>query len=539
MLKKLNCFFAFIFLMGIMNAGNVVEKNVVVDNVKKMPMTENENILAKTFLYTAWLSVPDIMSKPYSDLRNTLITQVKNRCKDSLSSLQALSDDDLAWSALMCKFLRDAGRDSVDLSNLTLDDYRNTVITLNNQNTDRSISTLQSYSNARNLNIAYQWWFEQNEFIQFKIDQLNSITASNAFFDMKDNQSTGMDVLRIVEADEASYKYLGVYHSQISSNHFVLRLAGSNDLKVWHYITNLGDRSHQGDIKKWGDGYLVANEQDPVEGSNNIRIRFFSSYANLITNNAANDMSVPHTFSSTAEGTPDIRTIVGDDPVTSHIVIGFHYYDNGVHDQNAIGILYHFTNWRAWKDVISNYNIQLMGYNGNIGGRSSFYSNGNYVLQEAQITSNDWSSWRFLFGDGAFYYTLNPVTPKGSTSFANPGIAPIGSDKFVVTAFMPTEGNQSGERGDLLYLVDFADDPASLDKPVINSTNNDVKVYSKEGLIHIANAENSQITIYDITGGVRTRVAAKSSLESFNLKGVFVISVVSEQSRKNYKVINL
>lgn len=319
----------------------------------------------------------------------------------------------------------------------------------------------------------------------------------------------------------------------------MLRLAGSNDLKVWNYITDLGDRSHQGDIKKWGNGYLVANEQDPVEGSNNMRIRFFSSYANLIANQAENDMSIPHTFSSLAEGTPDIRTIIGDDPATSHIVIGFHYYDNGVHDQNAIGILYHFSNWRAWKDVISNYNIQFMGYNGNIGGRSSFSSNGNYVLQEAQITSNDWSSWRFLLGDGAFYYTLHPITPKGSTSFANPGIAPIGSDKFVVTSFMPTEGNQSGERGDLLYVVDFADDPASLDNPVINSTNYEVKVYSKDGLIHIANAENSQITIYDMTGRVKTHVAAKSSLEYFDLKGMFVVSVINKLNRKYYKIVNL
>lgn len=534
-MKKINCLIVFLFLLGTLQASNISGKIV---EVNKMTMSEDESILAKTFLYTGWLSVPDIMSKPYTDLRNNLITQVKERCKDPLSAIQSLNDDDLSWGALMFKFLKTTGRDSLELSNMTLDDYRNTIIVLNNQNKNISISTLQSYSNAKNLNIAYQWWFEQNKSIQSKIDQLSSITSTNAIFDMKDNQSIGMDVLRIVEADESSYKYLGVYHSQVSSNHFVLRLAGSNDLRTWHYITNLGDRSHQGDIKKWGNGYLVANEQDPVEGSNNIRVRFFSSYANLIANQAANDKSIPNTFSSLAEGTPDIRTIIGSDPATSHIVIGFHYYDNGVHDQNAIGILYHFSNWRAWKDVISNYNIQLMGYNGNIGGRSSFSSNGNYVLQEAQITSNDWSSWRFLLGDGAFYYTLHPNTPKGSTSFANQGITSIGSDKFVVTSFMPTEGNQSGERGDLLYVVDFSESTSEVNNSAIGSNDNDVKVYSKGGLINIINAENSQISIYDITGALRTNVEAKSSLESFDLKGMFIVCVIGDQGHKFYKVIN-
>jgi hypothetical protein len=318
----------------------------------------------------------------------------------------------------------------------------------------------------------------------------------------------------------------------------VLHLAGSNDLKTWHYITDLGDRSHQGDIKKWGNGYLIANEQDPVAGSNNIRIRFFSSYATLITNTATNDLSIPRTFSTSAEGTPDIRTIIGDEPSTSHIVIGFHYYDNGVRDQNAIGILYHFTSWRAWEDVISNYNIQLMGYAGNIGGRSGFTSQGNYVIQEAQKISNDWSSWRLLLGDGAFYYTLNPVTPKGSTSYANPGIALIGSDKFALTSFMPTEGNQSGERGELLYTVDFTNVSTSLHEPEANSTNSEVKVYSKDGLINITNAQNLQITIYDITGILRIRTTAKSSLESFNIKGVVIVSVGNSLNHKFYKVIN-
>ena len=523
------------FFLGYLRGDCFVDKSLFTNNTLQISAFQNENIIAKTLLYTGWLSVPDIMSKSYNDLRNVLISLVSSKCNNSLASIQALSDDELAWSSLMYKFLLDGGKNATELLNMSLDDNRNTVITLNNQNAGLTISTLQSYSNAQNLNIAYQWWFSKNSSTKHKIDKLNSITTTGTSFDLKDDKSIGMDVLRIIEADETSYKYLGVYHSQVSSNHFVLHLAGSNDLKIWHYINDIGNRSHQGDIKKWGNGYLIANEQDLVAGSNNIRFRFFSSYSNLIANIASSDLSIPRTFSTFAEGTPDIRTIIGNDPSTSHIVIGFHYYDNGVRDQIAIGILNNFTSWRAWKDDISNYNIQLMGYGGNIGGRSGFTSQGDYVIQEAQKFSNDWSSWRLLLGDGAFYYTLNPVTPKGSTSFANPGIALIGPDKFALTSFMPTEGNQSGERGELLYTVDFT---TSLNVQGPNSLNSKVKVFSKDGLINIANAQNSQISFYDITGILKIQTTVISSLESFDVKGISIIRVVSEVGTSVYKVIN-
>ncbi len=428
------------------------EKNTL----QKEALVANENILAKTLLYTEWSTVPTIMSLSYNYLRNTIVSNLDNKCNDLLTTLSGMNDSDLAWGSLMYKFLLDAGtKTAPELLSMSLDDFRNTIISLNASNTAYTVGQLQGFANNKNLNIAYGWWFYQNSSTKSKIDKINNIAGSGPSFDKKDSRSVGMDVLRVVKADEV-YTYLGVYHNQVNANHFKLNLAGSNDLISWTFITEIGDRAHQGDIEKWGTGYLVANEQDPIEGSNNVQIRYYSSYANLIVNNPSNNKSISRTFSSLAEGTPDIRKVEGSGPASSHIEIGYHYYDNGVRDQQAIGILYNFSTWRTWKDEISNYNIQQMGYNGNIGGRSGFTHSGNYVLQEAQITSGDWSSWRFLFGDGAFYYTLHPTTPLGSTSFANPGIALVsGTNTFAVTSFMPTEGNKSGEIGDLLYTVQF------------------------------------------------------------------------------------
>jgi hypothetical protein len=421
----------------------------------KVPLTINENILVKTLIYTEWSSAPTIMPMTYSDLRNSFISVLKSKCKNSLSSLQETRDYDLAWGAMMYKFLLDAGEyNAGQLSAMTLDDYRNSIINLNVAKTGSPVSQFQEKNNAKNLNIAYNWWFLQNSTTKQKIDKLNNVKSSNPLFNLKDSKNFGMDVLRIVKADEA-YTYLGVYHSTSGTDHFKLYLAGSNDLKSWTNITELGDRAHQGYIKKWGNGYLVANEQDVVQGSNNIQIRYYSSYANLITNKSDFSKSINRSFSNLAEGTPDIQIVEGNDPANSHILIGFHYYDNGIRDQQAFGILRNFNDWRAWKDEVSNFNIQEMGYKGNIGARSGFTHSGKHVLQEAQITSNDWSSWRLLFGNGAFYYTLHPETPLGSISFANPGITMIEPDKFAVTSFMPSQGNNGGEKGELFYTVQF------------------------------------------------------------------------------------
>lgn len=537
-MKQINYIIALLFIVSSLHLFAEKENIASAVDVHKISASQNESILVKTLLYTSWLTPPEIMSKSYTELRDFFVSSMGTKCSDSSSFLESLNDDELAWSALMYKFLLDTRLSATDLTNMSLDDERNTLITLNNKNTDFSVSTLQSYSNARNLNIAYQWWFEQNESFMLKVDNLNSVRSSKAVFDLKDNQQSGMDVLKIVEANESAFKYLGVYHSQVSSNHFVLKLAGSNNLKTWTYIADIGDRSHQGDIKKWGDGYIVANEEDPVVGSNNIRVRFFSCYENLIINSASNDISLPQIFSTLAEGTPDIRTVIGDVPESSHIVIGFHFYDNGVHDQNAVGILKDFTNWRAWKDEVSNYNIQLMGYSGNIGGRSGFSYDGDYVLQEAQITSNDWSSWRLLLGDGAFYYTLSPETAKGSSSFANPGITSIGEDKFVVTSFLPTEGNQSGERGDLLYIVDLSEESNTSVQDGVNTADSAIKVYSKNGQIFVINALQSQVTIYDITGVIKEKRHLNSALESFNVAGVSIVSVSKNANNKFYKVMS-
>ena len=419
-------------------------------NIPKKPLIKNEDIVVKTLHYMDWMPLPELMSTSYSEKRNSLISNLERISASPTDELNLMSDNDLCWSILSYKFLFDYGFTTNELSSKTLKDVNSIIIDLNNTNTGRAKKELESKSIAVNLNIAYGWWFTKNPHTNNIINNLNSIENGNPIFALKDNRGITMDVLRIVKADE-EFMYLGVSHSMVEDGRFKLNLSGSNDLKKWIYITELGDRAHQGDIKKWGNGYLVANEQDIVQGSNNIQIRYYDSYDDLIINNSSNNKSIARSFAPTAEGTPDIQKIEGNSPSDSYILIGFHYYENIIHDQQAFGILRNFNDWKAWIDVVSNYNIQQMGFKGNIGARSSFNMDGDKILIEAQITSHDWSSWRILFGNGAFYHQLNPKTANGSKSFANPGIVQLDQNRFVVTNFMPSEGNNILETGQLLY----------------------------------------------------------------------------------------
>ena len=267
-MKYLMCI---LFVFSLCFAGCSKESD---DPLQEEVPAKNENVLAKTLLYTDWASAATVMSMSYVDMRNTLISDLDSRCEDAPSFLQQMDDVDLCWGAMMYKFFLDADIFSAQqLADMTLEEYRTSIIDLNATKTVFSVSELQKKNNIRNLSIAYSWWFYQNTSSKQKIEQLNNVAIAEPSFDMKDDKGRVMDVLRIVKADE-SYTYLGVYHSMASTNEFILYLAGSNDLKNWINITELGDRSHQGDIKKWGKGYSVANEQDPIQGSNNIRVRY-------------------------------------------------------------------------------------------------------------------------------------------------------------------------------------------------------------------------------------------------------------------------
>jgi hypothetical protein len=425
-----------------------VKKDFTDTNLKN----QNECVLVKTLMLNDWFSISEIHKGSYETFFNRLVSEIVDRTAIPKNKLLKLSDEELSSIALTYRFLLDSKIKSIGaLKLMSQQDLLQILIKINKEQIIKINSEFEFLSMDENLKIAYQWWLPLKN--APLILQINEIDVNKSHFQVKDNHGFATEVLRIVKADEVDYKYLGVYHSMISTNHFELYLAGSNDLKTWMRITNLGNRSHQGDIKKWGTGYVLVNEEDKVEGANNIRVRYYASYNKLRINAPEYSTGLTRQFSKYAEGTPDIREIKGDSPENSHLLIGFHYFNKGDVDYQAIGILKNFTNWKAWKDDISNKNIIAMGFKGNIGARSSFKSfDKTFVLQEAQLEKHDFSKWRLLIGDGAFYTQLNLKTPKGAISFANPGVTEMGEEEFVITTFLPSEGNRRQEKGQLLYI---------------------------------------------------------------------------------------
>ena len=68
------------------------------------------------------------------------------------------------------------------------------------------------------------------------------------------------------------------------------------------------------------------------------------------------------------------------------------------------------------------------------------------------LIKGDWNTWKIMLGLNGFYTQVLISSPNGSTSFANPSIIQTQDNKFAITLFIPTEGNNSSENnGGMIY----------------------------------------------------------------------------------------
>jgi len=82
------------------------------------------------------------------DHRNTLITELAARTKDTVGHYQALNDADLAGAGALLVYLRETGsRTDQQIKTMTADDMRNTVIVEVGAQTHRGRSEVQALSN--------------------------------------------------------------------------------------------------------------------------------------------------------------------------------------------------------------------------------------------------------------------------------------------------------------------------------------------------------------------------------------------------------
>ncbi|GAB4456512.1 MAG: hypothetical protein OHK0029_14610 [Armatimonadaceae bacterium] len=288
---------------------------------------------------------------------------------------------------------------------------------------------------------------------------LGNVTGALASrYGLKDNRNSTLDCLKIVMASPGDY--LGVAHA-LRNDVFELNLVHSTDLFTWTQIATLDTHASQGELHRNPDGsYLVAYEHDEPN-SNFIRLRRYANRTALEANRYAAQITLGRTLAPTAEGTPSFDRVTPEE-----ISLRFHYYRNADVDRAARGILRNWQRWQPAPDESINRAIEAFGVQGNIGSRSRFVLNGTpYYLQEGQGAKNDWASWRLYLVEGGEdqdkrkAVAIPMKTHAGSTSFANPAITVLDEPgripRLFITAFLPTQGNPEGERGELAYLLDL------------------------------------------------------------------------------------
>jgi len=419
----------------------------------------DRDLLISIILHSKWVNFSTITELSYNELNELLIKELSTRTSETSYDLNSKTGLELSTFCLLYTFLEIAAiRSESELQGMSFENLKNSLIVENAKNLELNISTLQTLTTKKLVQLGYSWYLPKTykSLINFN-DLENSPSILRSKFKLKDDLDRPMNVIKIVKTNENSlnsFLYLGIYHVTTSEDNFDLQLAGSNDLFNWSFVTEIDHNAHQGDIVKWNDGYLIAYEEDKIQGANNIALKYYENYDHLISNHYTFEKHINtsiHRFG--VEGTPDIRNFKGKNPTDGSILIGFHYYD-GIIDKLAMGVLQSGNKWTTWKDSLSETNIRDMNFKGNIGSRKGFkYRGESLTLQEARFVENDWSTWKIMLGLNGYYTEVLISTSKKSKSFANPSIIEIGNNKYAISLFVPTEGNHPSENnGGVIFL---------------------------------------------------------------------------------------
>jgi len=456
----------FLILINFMNSQAIeIHKSIYKDTLgsysksilhKSTNKKTDKDLLISIILHSKWSDFNSIIEMSKNELKQLLVTELSKRTNETSYDLYNKTIVELSSFCLLYTFLETAYiRTESELKDMSIANLRNSLIIENTKNLELNIPTLQTLTTKKLVQLGHSWYLPKKYNSLINFDNSSSLIRSK--FKLKDDLERPMNVIKIVETNEDtlnSFLYLGVYHVTISEDNFNLQLAGSNDLFNWRFITEIDHNAHQGDIVKWNDGYLIAYEEDKIQGANNIALKYYANYDHLISNHYTFEKHLNtsiHNFR--VEGTPDIRHFTGENPTNGSILIGFHYHDGTV-DKLAMGVLKNGNNWTTWKDSLAEGNLRDMSFKGNIGSRKGFKYHGELLtLQEARFIKNDWSSWKIMLGLNGYYTEVLISTPKKSTSFANPSITKINNNKYVISLFVPTEGNHYNENnGGFIFL---------------------------------------------------------------------------------------
>jgi hypothetical protein len=319
---------------------------------------------------------------------------------------------------------------------------------------------------------------------------LNETATSTPYLDAYKQTTTdttgailSLAPLKVVQTPDPAHPYLGVFHHPVAPEKYATYAAYSTDLINWYTLgmidnTAAGEYGSQPDIRILSDdSVLFAEEYNPA-GRPQIRVRYYglttgqTGVAAFIANPGMNptDQIVLPNFNafSQADGTPEFARIAYDGSILqSKIEITHHYYNFGVRDLEAVGVLTNFQTWVDTAETAIDNLVTNAGGNGNIGDRELIrIGHIVYEVIEAQVnptSSADNGSWRlFLINLNALtIQQLRPQLVGGAQSLGNPTISfvtlPNGAPALIFTCFVFGQDNGSTPNGGHMYVFQLAE----------------------------------------------------------------------------------
>lgn len=315
------------------------------------------------------------------------------------------------------------------------------------------------------------------------------IGATGSRYQCTDSAGNVMGVCSIIEMVGQTYKYAAVYHVSDTSDFYTIKLAQSNDLLNWTYVTTLVQNASMPKIVQvsGSNWILLVHEQwqnTGPQGQSAAPCRFayelFYDFGDLLSGTIRATWTAPQYSSSNLDGTPSVYNASLALSGGYYVVngqYGFHFFD-GTRDVNAVTTTFDLFSpagtATTMPSTASAYNavITSAGAAGSIGQRDTLQTTtARFNLQEGNLTGvNDFSQWRvflYTFGDSFSYPTgsgsatqLTITTPNGSTSIGNPSVnvvnSPSGSGySLVVCYFIFGQGAGAGEAGPLIFYYDL------------------------------------------------------------------------------------
>ena len=257
--------------------------------------------------------------------------------------------------------------------------------------------------------------------------------------------------------------YIGVYHSLLAGR-YITQVATSDDLLHWTHRADLAERATQATIEPVPDGgFLLAFERDTPDvqyiSKSNLVIRHHASWAALLAG-AFTESNIPRTLAATAEGTPSLAVKQwGGSPLSSQILIRFHYLKNIDVDRQAQGTLTNFSSWVAQPETAINDRFVALGTRGNLGDRADVVFEGHrFAVLEAQSIKASFATWKwYLYDrDRGEARLLALKAPKGSWALGNPTVrmltGPGGRPALLISGFAFAQGAIAGEAGQFIAV---------------------------------------------------------------------------------------